>query len=111
MASVSSTSIGLAGEVFHLACSITVRDESSNGSLALSWTGPDESPVVSKGPIVVGEPVTSGGTISLMLQFASLFTSHGGQYTCQGDLVTGDTTYTVSVLQDVVVQGIVIMLN
>ena len=104
---MSSASVGVAGEAFHLVCSITVRDESVNGSLVLSWNGPDGSPVVSEGPIVVEEPVVSGDTTSLTLQFTSLFTSHGGQYTCQGDLVTENTIFTVSVLQDVIVQGIV----
>ena len=94
-----------AGESLLLICSVTRLDDIS-GSLALQWLGPDGTQVVSSGSVTVGDPTTSGATTTINLQFTTLYTSHGGQYTCRGDLSLNDSMYTVLALQDVIVQGI-----
>jgi hypothetical protein len=104
MATVNSTGNSTAGEMFTVICSVT-RVANFTGNIALQWVTPDGNPAESMGSIVVGSPLTSGETTSLSLQFTALFTSHGGQYLCRGDLVSQDTTYTVIALQDVIVRG------
>lgn len=105
MAMAASKGSGLAGQEFNLTCTITVREDKLNSSVDIQWIGPNGTAVVSVGSLVVGDPVISEGTTSLTLQFTSLFTSHGGEYTCVADLESDSTVYTVSVLQDVIVQG------
>ena len=104
MASINISGNGIAGEILVLECFVT-RAVNISGSLVIQWIGPDGSPVVSMGPVVVGNPVTSGETTSLTLQFNSLYTSHGGRYACQGDFVSQNIMYTVTALQDVIIQG------
>lgn len=107
MASVNSSGNATAGERFTLICFIT-KTMNVTGDVLLQWIGPDGNHVVSMGPVIVAGPLTSGATTSLSLQFITLFTSHGGKYTCQSNFVSQDTTYTVSVLQDVIVQGVIV---
>ncbi len=110
MASVNSSGNAIAGEALTLTCSITRSiGEDTNGSLILQWMSPNGTPVMSMGPVVVGEPLTSGSTTSISLHFTTLFTSHGGQYTCLGDFVSENIRYMVSVLQDVFIQGNLLM--
>ena len=104
MASVNSSGNATVGEMLTLTCSIT-RTGNETGSVLLQWIGPDGSQMVSMGAVVVGSPITSGATTSLSLQFTTLFTSHGGEYACQGVLTTQDSVYTIAALQDVIVQG------
>lgn len=101
MASVNSSGSGNAGEIFTLICSIT-RAENISGNVILQWIGP---PVTSMDAFNIGDPVQYGATTTLSLVFTSLFTSHGGEYTCQADLAFQDTMYTISALQDVIVRG------
>ncbi len=104
MASVNTSGNSLVGETFSLICSIT-RALNTTGNLTLQWIGPDGNQVVSMGPILVGDPLTSGNATSLSLQFNTLFSSHGGEYICQGNLISQDTMYTVSALEDLIIQG------
>lgn len=105
MASLNSNGSAFVGEALNLTCSITLREE-VNGSLILQWIGPDGSTIVSMGPLIIGDP---GVTTLLSLYFGTLSISHGGEYACQGDLVTQDDVYTVSVLQDVIIRGTYVM--
>ncbi len=105
MASVNySSGSTVAGEMLVLTCFIT-RELDITGNINLQWIGPDGDQVGSMGPVVEGSPMTSGATTSLSLQFTTLFTSHGGEYGCQANLVSQDTMYNVSALQDVIIQG------
>ena len=104
-ASVSTEGSSIAGEALVLDCSIT-RVDNTAGNVTLQWIGPDEAQVMSSGSITIGVPTMSGATTSLSLRFSNLYTSNSGQYTCRGDLASNDSTYTVLALQDVVVQGI-----
>lgn len=104
MASVNTSGNAVVGETFSLICSIT-RALNATGNLTLQWIRADGDQVVSMGPILIGDPLISGDTTSLSLQFSTLFSSHGGQYICQGNLVSQDTMYTVSALEDIIIQG------
>lgn len=104
MVSVNSSGSTTVGRTFSLTCSIT-RVMNISGNLTIQWIGSDHNQVVSMGPIAVGDPMVSGEATSLSLQFTTLFTSHGGEYRCQGDLMSQDTMYTVSALQDVIIRG------
>ena len=104
MISVNSSGNASLGEMLTLECFVT-REVNVSGSLLLQWMGPDGSQVVSTGPVVVGSPVTSGDTTSLSLQFSTLYTSHGGLYTCRGNFDSQNITYNVSSSQDVIVLG------
>ena len=110
MASINTTGVSSVGEMFSLTCSIT-RAENITGDISLRWIGPDETQVVSTNSVQVGTPVTSGAVTTLSLQFTTLFTSHGGEYACQADLVSQDTRFTLSALQDVIVRGIFMMVS
>ena len=103
-ASVNSIGNQTVGEMFTLVCRIT-RVDNITGDVILQWIGPDGNQVVNMGAVTIGAPLISEATTSLSLQFSTLFTSHGGEYTCQADFVSQDTTYTISVLQDVIVHG------
>lgn len=104
MASVNSSGNATAGESLTLMCSIT-RAQGIVGAVTLQWIGPDGSPVLSGSSVTVGTTMTSGATTSLSLQFVALFTSHGGEYTCQANLMSQSTMYTVSTLHDIIVRG------
>lgn len=104
MVSVNSSGNATAGEMLSLMCSIT-RAVNITGDIRLQWIGPGGNQVVSDGAVIVGSLVTLGATTSLSLQFTPLFTSHGGEYICRGDLVSQDIMYTISALQDVIVRG------
>lgn len=104
LASVSMEGNTIAGESLTLICSIT-RVENITGSVSPQWIGPDGTQVTSSRSITVGVPVTSGATTTLNLQFTTLYTSNGGQYSCRGDLTSSDSTYTVLAILDVFVQG------
>ena len=106
MASVNSSGNATAGELYTLICFIT-RAMDVTGDVILQWIGPDGTQVVSTGPVRVGVPLTSGATTSISLRFTTLLTSHGGEYTCRGNLVSQEIMYTISALQDVIVQGTV----
>ena len=108
MASVNTSGVSSAGETFSLTCSVT-RGENASGDISLRWIGPDEIQVVSTNSIQVGPAVTSDAVTTLSLQFTTLLTSHGGQYVCEADLVSQDSTFTISALQDVIVRGIFII--
>ena len=103
---MNSSGNATAGELFTLICSIT-RVMNITGDVILQWIGPDGTQVVSRSPLRVGVPLTSGATTSISLQFTTLLTSHGGEYTCRGNLVSQGIMYTISALQDVIVQGTV----
>lgn len=104
MASINSSGDATIGEMLTLICSIT-RAQDISGSVTVQWIGPEGSPVVNSDSVQVGTPLMTGRTTSLSLQFTSLFTSHGGEYTCQADLASQNMMYTISALQDVIIRG------
>ena len=110
MASVRTDGNSVAGETFYLIC-LATRAENVTGDINLQWIGPDGSQVMSQGLVVVGVPTTSGSITSLTLEFATLYSSNGGQYSCQSNLTYDHEGYSVSVTSDVIVQGISFFLS
>lgn len=106
MASVNTSGVSKIGETFSLTCSVT-RAENLTGDISLRWIGPDKIEVVSANSIQVGPSMTFDTVTTLSLQFNTLSTSHGGEYMCQADLVSGDSIFTVSALQDIIIRGII----
>ena len=105
MAAVRTDGNLVAGETFSMECYIT-RAKNVTSDIFLRWIGPDGRQVISQGLVVVGIPTTSGSITSLTLKFATLYSSNGGQYSCQSNLTYDDEGYSVSVTSDVIVQGI-----
>ncbi len=95
MISVNSSGSSNAGEMLTLMCFVT-RIANDIGNVLLQWLGPGGNQVASMGAVVVGSPLTSGAVTSLSLQFTTLFTSHGGEYTCQGVFSTHKLHYSIS---------------
>lgn len=104
MISVTTEGSPFTGENLTLICN-AVRAENLTGDIDLQWIGPDGDQVMSTESVAVGVPTTSGTMTSLILQFTTLHTSNGGQYTCQSDLRFDGETQSVSVTHDVIVQG------
>ena len=105
MAAVRTDGNLVAGETFSMECYIT-RAKNVTSDIFLRWIGPDGRQVISQGLVVVGIPTTSGSITSLTLKFATLYSSNGGQYSCQSNLTYDHEGYSVSVTSDVIVQGI-----
>jgi len=108
--SVNVSGNATVGELFTLTCSVT-QVENITGLATIQWMGPDGNPVVDKGPIIVGTAEKKERVVTSSLKFNPLFTSHGGEYTCQGSLVSQSDTYTILARQDVIVRGIQILLS
>ena len=107
MASITTSGRAVAGDNLTLVCS-AVKAENVTGDIDVQWIGPGGEYILSTESVVVGVPITSGDVTSLVLQFTTLHTSNGGEYTCQCDLILGGETQSVSVTSDVIVQGICI---
>jgi len=79
----------------NLAVEPTVEWQFSNGSIIVGGNG-----------ISVGNPLTSGNTITLTLTFNPLRTSHGRQYTCSADVRAKSITLSSNAtVADIVVQS------
>ena len=73
----------IAGDTFYLFCGVSIPDGAHLTSV--KWLGTNEQELESGGGILVGtEQVvhSSSKHITYTLQFESVFTSHGGSYTC-----------------------------
>ena len=83
-----------------LTCTVSEVISGLTNMPSAHWSGP----VTSGDDIVVTENLRSATTVTVALTFSSLLTSHTGQYTCQGTLVSPaaedniiSTSHTVSV--------------
>ena len=75
---VTKSGTPIAGEMYSLVCTVEV----SPGSPNVTWMF-DGKVVSTVGTVTVGSPETSGTTTVLTVTFGPLYTSHGGEYTCQ----------------------------
>ena len=64
---------------------LTCTVEVGEGSPTVQWLDSD-GVVTTGGDITVGASDTSGTTTTLTLIFDPLYTSHGGEYTCQSEV-------------------------
>ena len=67
-----------------LTCTVSEVISGLTNMPSAHWSGP----VTSADDIVVTETVRNATTVSVALTFSSLHTSHAGQYTCQGTIVS-----------------------
>ena len=83
-----------AGQSYNLTCTITL--ENATGSPTVEWLDPNSSSLHSSSDITVGDTsLAYCSTYTTTLQFTTLRTSHGGQYSCQATL--GDVNNTAAV--------------
>ena len=85
---ISPPEIPVAGEFFSLACTVTLAvGDSLIGDPVVQWIGPDGVSINSD----TLQVVTNDSTVTYVstLEFTSVQTSHGGQYTCQATSSTG----------------------
>ena len=86
--SIAQSGIFTAGRAVSFICTVTLTGGNS-GPPIIEWTGPGD--IMSDTDIAVG-PVTRDGINQVVytheLQFTTLRTSHGGEYTCKA--VSGD---------------------
>ena len=94
----------MAGEPLTLTCTVSVL-EGVSGVPVIAWRRPDGSSVDSDDLVTVGDSETSDQITTRALEFHSLYTSHGGQYTCIATLDVDGSTSTALVTKDVIVQS------
>ena len=70
-----------------LTCTVRETISGLTNMPSAHWMGPS-GPVTSGEDIVVTEKVRDDTTATVTVTFSSLHTSHAGQYTCQGTVVT-----------------------
>ena len=79
---VTSPPVMVAGIPLSLTCNVTVV-EFLVIEPYIEWLGPDGSSISSDGnPSVTTSPILNGTLSTLIVEFSSLQTSHGGQYSC-----------------------------
>ena len=84
----------IAGLSYNLTCTVTL--ENAAGNLTVEWLGLNNNQLHSSSDVTVGDTVpVNCFTYTTTLQFTTLHTSHGGQYSCQATL--GDVNSTAAV--------------
>ena len=78
----SSTTVG---ELLNLTCRVTVV-EGLTVQPDVEWVDSGGSVVTSVNDVTVGSVMRSSNVSTLGLEFSSLHTSHGGQYTCRATI-------------------------
>ena len=86
----------IAGQSYNLTCTVTMKNTS--GTPMVGWLDHNNNPLHSSSDIIVTDTVTVDCfTYITTLQFTTLHTSHGGQYTCQATLGTLNSTAVVNI--------------
>ena len=80
---ISESGTGIAGDTFSVTCTVDVSMPPD-----VQWIYPNGTTVTNSSGINMGPPVITGNITNLTLTFNPLLTSHGGQYTCQSQVVT-----------------------
>ena len=71
-----------------LTCTVSEVISGLNNMPSAQWNNISGGPVAPGDDIAVTETVINATTVTVTLTFSSLHTSHAGQYTCQGTLVS-----------------------
>ena len=87
----------IAGQSYSLTCAVTL--ENAAGAPTVGWLDPNNNPLLdSSRNITVGDTVpVNCSTYTTTLQFTTLRTSHGGQYSCQATLGAVSNTAAVNI--------------
>ena len=86
----------IAGQSYNLTCTVTL--ENAAGTPTVGWLNPNNNPLHSSSDITVGDTVAVNcSTYTTTLQFTTLRTSHGGQYSCQATLGAVNNTIITNV--------------
>ena len=86
----------IAGQSYNLTCTVTL--ENATGVPTVEWLDPNNNPLSSGSNITVGKTVAVNcSTYITTLYFSSLYTSHGGQYSCQATLGAVNNTATTNI--------------
>ena len=86
----------ITGQSYNLTCTVTL--ENTTGTPTVEWLDPNNNPRHSSSDITVGDTVrVNCSTYTTTLQFTTLRTSHGGQYSCQATLGAVNNTAAVNI--------------
>ena len=86
----------IAGLSYNLTCTVTL--ENATRTPTVGWLDPNNNSLSSSSNITVGDTVTVNcSTYTTTLQFTTLHTFHGGQYSCQATLGVVNNTAAVNV--------------
>ena len=102
---IHSDGVSTAGGMYSLTCTMVVV-ENLAVEPTVEWQFSNGSIIVGGNGISVGNPLTSGNTITLTLTFNPLRTSHGRQYTCSANVRAKSITLSSNnTVADVIVQS------
>jgi len=97
--------VATAGGMYRLTCT-TVVVENVAVEPTVEWQFSNGSVIVGGNGISVGNPLTSGNTITLTLTFNPLRTSHGRQYICSANVTAKSVALSSNATDaDIVVQS------
>ena len=86
----------IAGQSYNLTCTVTL--ENLAGIPTAEWLDPNNNPLDNNSDLTVEDTVTVNcSTYTTTLQFTTLRTSHGGQYSCQATLGGVNNTAAVNI--------------
>ena len=92
----SDGGVFIAGLSYNLTCTVTL--ENTTGTPTVGWLDPNNNPLHSSSGITVGDTVAVNcSTYTTTLQFTTLHTSHGGQYSCRVTLGPINNTAAVNI--------------
>ena len=101
---IKSTDAFKLGERASLVCHIE-KPQILSEDFEVEWIGPNGKIVNSTTFVSLNSSVISKNVTEFSLQFSSLFTSHGGEYTCQVTLKS-ENMYTIAATRNVFILGI-----
>ena len=86
----------IAGQSYNLTCTVTL--ENTTRTPTVGWLDPNNNPLPNSSDITVGDTVSVNcSTYTTTLQFTTLRTFHGGQYSCQATLGAVNNTAAVNI--------------
>ena len=94
------------GESHTLFCTAT-KTVGLVSPIDVQWIGPDDTAITGEEDNLVRSVMTSERTVTVILEFSPLSTSHAGQYTCRAELETAalSTPLMESITVDLPVQS------
>ena len=86
----------IAGLSYNLTCTVTLKNAA--GTPTVEWLGPNNNSLHNNSDITVGDTVAVNcSTYTTTLEFTTLHTFHGGQYSCQATIGAVNNTAPVNI--------------